>query len=128
MAAFDLGSRRIGVAVTDAKGAFISREDVLRRRNLLHDRAAISALLDAHPGATVVIGLPLRVDDTEGEQARRTRRWAHDLFGSRPEHIVFRDERLTTSAAAAAGADPDTIDARAAELLLLDYLREPEIT
>ncbi len=128
MAAFDLGSRRIGVAVTDAAGSFVSRQDVLRRRNRVHDRAAINALLDAYPGATVVIGLPLRADDTEGEQATRTRRWAHDLFDGRPERIVFRDERLTTSAAAGAGADRATIDARAAELLLLDYLREPEIT
>ncbi len=128
MAAFDLGSRRIGVAVTDATGSFVSRRDVLRRRNLEHDRAAVGALLDAYPRATVVIGLPLRADDTEGEQARRTRRWSRDLFEGRPERIVFRDERLTTSAAAGAGADRATIDARAAELLLLDYLREPEIT
>lgn len=89
---------------------------------------AINALLDAHPAATVVVGLPLGADGTEGEQARRTRRWARDLFDGRPERIVFRDERLTTSAAAGAGADRSTIDARAAELLLLDYLREPEIT
>ena len=126
VAAFDLGARRIGVAVTDATGAFVAWRGVIRRHDDARDRAAIAAVLDAHVRATIVVGLPLRMDQTEGEQARRTRQWTARLFADRPESVLFRDERLTSQAAQAAGAPPASDDAQAAEVLLLDYLSQPQ--
>lgn len=121
----DLGARRIGLAVTDAGGAFVATQTVLERRSLDADRTALSALLDDYPVATIVVGLPLNMDGTEGPQARRSRRWAADLFAGRAEPIVFQDERLTTDSARQAGAGTAQADAAAAALILLDFLREP---
>jgi putative Holliday junction resolvase len=126
VAAFDLGARRIGVAVSDAAGAFVVWRGVLQRSSPLSDRQAVTAILEEYPNSTIVVGLPLLMDETEGAQALRSRQWAESLFAARPETLVFRDERLTTDAARQRGDDRTGVDAQAAEVLLLDYLREPD--
>ena len=75
--------------------------------------------------AVLVVGLPLNMDGSEGFQARRTREWAAQMFQGRSERIVFRDERLTTFSAETADVRADEVHARSAEVLLLDYLMEP---
>ena len=121
--ALDLGERRIGVAMTDAGGSFVTMRQVLTRSGTSSDAAALGAILDAYPDATLVIGLPLNTDGTENAQAARSRRWAAQLLEGRREPVVWKDEHLTTQAARQDGAGDADIDARAAEILLLDYLR-----
>ena len=121
--ALDLGERRIGVAMTDAGGSFVTMRRVLTRAGGTGDSTALGAVLDAYPGATLVIGLPLNTDGTESAQAARHRRWASQLLGGRDEPVIWKDEHLTTQAARQAGADDADVDSRAAEVLLLDYLR-----
>ena len=121
--ALDLGERRIGLAMTDAGGSFVTVRQVLQRTGGSGDAAELSAVLDANPGATLVVGLPLNTDGTESAQATRTRRWASLLLEGRCEPVIWKDEHLTTQAARRGGATDADIDARAAEILLLDYLR-----
>ena len=121
--ALDLGERRIGVAMTDAGGAFVAMRKVLIRSGGSGDATALGAILDAYPGATLVIGLPLNTDGTENAQAVRSRRWAAQLLQGRNEPVIWKDEHLTTQAARRDGAGSADVDARAAEILLLDYLR-----
>ena len=121
--ALDLGERRIGVVMTDAGGSFVTMQQVVRRTGGGDDAAALGAILDAYPGATLVVGLPLNTDGTEGAQAARSRRWAVQLLRGRSEPVIWKDEHLTTQAARHAGAGDADVDARAAEILLLDYLR-----
>lgn len=121
--ALDLGERRIGVAITDAGGSFVTVREVVVRTGGGGDRAALGAILDAYPGATLVIGLPLNTDGTESAQAARSRRWAAQLLRGRSEPAIWKDEHLTTQAARRDGVGDADVDARAAELLLLDYLR-----
>ncbi len=121
--ALDLGERRIGVAMTDASGAFVAVRQVVTRRGGIRDATALKAVLDAYPGATIVIGVPLNTDGSESPQAVRNRRWANKLLEGRSEPVVWRDESLTTQAARRDGAGDADVDARAAEILLLDYLR-----
>lgn len=121
--ALDLGERRIGVAMTDADGSFVTMRQMLQRTGGSGDAAALGAILDAHPGATLVVGLPLNTDGTESAQAVRTRRWAAQLLDGRNEPVVWKDEHLTTQAARRSGAADADVDARAAEILLLDYVR-----
>ena len=109
--------------MTDAGGSFVTVRQVLQRTGGIGDAAELSAVLDANPGATLVIGLPLNTDGTESAQARRTRRWAGQLLEGRSEPVVWKDEHLTTQAARRGGAAEADVDARAAEILLLDYLR-----
>lgn len=121
--ALDLGERRIGVAMTDAGGSFVAVRQVLRRTGARGDQAALGVILDTYPNATLVIGLPLNTDGTEGEQAARSRRWAAQLLQGRSEPVIWKDEHLTTQTARQEGAGDADVDARAAEILLLDYLR-----
>lgn len=121
--ALDLGERRIGVAITDAGGSFVTMRDVLKRTGRRADRDVVGSILDAYPGATIVIGLPLNTDGTESAQAARSRRWAAQLLEGRGEPVIWKDEHLTTQAARRDGAGDVDVDARAAEILLLDYLR-----
>lgn len=121
--ALDLGERRIGVAMTDASGSFVTMRRVLTRSGTSGDATALGEMLDAYPGATLVIGLPLNTNGTENAQAARSRRWAARLLEGRPEPVIWKDEHLTTQAARRDGAGEADIDARAAEILLLDYLR-----
>ena len=109
--------------MTDASGSFVTMRQVVRRTGGRKDAAALGAIFDAYPGATLVIGLPLNTDGTESAQATRTRRWATQLLEGRSEPVVWKDEHLTTQAARQGGAGTTDVDARAAELLLLDYLR-----
>lgn len=121
--ALDLGERRIGVAMTDAGGSFVTMRQVLKRTGGSADREVLGSTLDAYPGATLVIGLPLNTDGTESAQAARSRRWAAQLLEGRGEPVIWKDEHLTTQAARRDGAGEADVDARAAEILLLDYLR-----
>ena len=109
--------------MTDAGGAFVTMRRVLTRRGGRRDVTALAAILDAFPGATLVLGLPLNTDGTESAQAARSRRWAAQLLDGRTEPVIWKDEHLTTQAARRDGAEDPDVDARAAELLLLDYLR-----
>lgn len=119
----DLGSRRIGVAVTDAEGGFVAQRHVIHRRDLDRDRSEIASILDAYGGATILVGLPLSMDGSEGPQAKRTRLWADGLLGGRLETVVFRDERLTT-VAAKEQMPTEAVDAAAADVLVRDYLND----
>ena len=109
--------------MTDAGGSFVTMRQVVRRTGGRNDAAALSAILDAYPGATLVVGLPLNTDGTESAQAARNRRWATQLLKGRSEPVIWKDEHLTTQAARHGGAGTTDVDARAAELLLVDYLR-----
>lgn len=109
--------------MTDAGGSFVTMREVLRRTGGSADRDALSSVLDAFPGATLVIGLPLNTDGTESAQAARSRRWAAQLLEGRREPVIWKNEHLTTQAARQDGTGDADVDARAAEILLLDYLR-----
>ena len=104
----DLGSRRIGVAISDAAGGFVAHRHVIDRRNLPDDRAAVAAVLDDYPNATILVGLPLSMDGTEGPQAVRARQWARQLLEDRVERgsvsgRAAHDGRRSRSRATGAG-------------------------
>ena len=119
----DLGSRRIGVAISDAAGGFVAHRRIVERRDLVRDRAALAAIVADYPNATILVGLPLSLDGSEGPQAARTRQWARQLLADRWESVVLRDERLTTAAAQELSGERP-IDAVAAEVLVHDYLND----
>jgi len=118
-----LGSRRIGVAISDAAGGFVAHRHVIERRSLAGDRAAVAAILDDYPDATILVGLPLSMDGTEGPQAARSRQWARQLLDDCWDAVVFRDERLTTAAARDLARE-GPVDAVAAEVIVHDFMND----
>lgn len=125
----DHGSRRIGVAIGDTETGMAFARPAIRRRNLDDDLAIVGELSSGENASLVVIGLPLNMDGTEGEQAAKAR-----AFGEGVSRIglavAYEDERLTSWEAAErmasggqrASRDSGELDSAAARLILQQYL------
>jgi putative Holliday junction resolvase len=77
--AIDLGTRRIGVAVTDALGLTAQPHSMIARHGGVRDLEAIGRLVREFEARTVVLGLPLEWDGTEGRAAQSARAFAARL-------------------------------------------------
>jgi putative holliday junction resolvase len=96
----DLGTRRIGLAVADVDSSVVRPLATLRRSTSEREREAISRLLDEQGAEVIVIGLPLNMDGSEGDQARLTRAWAEEVLAPLGRPVCWQDERLTSERAA----------------------------
>ena len=95
----DVGTRRIGMAVSDALGITAQGLDTLQRRNKRSDFAELERAIREHEVREIVVGLPLRMSGAEGTQSGKMRAFAEELrkrFGL-PVHLW--DERLTSAEA-----------------------------
>lgn len=95
----DVGESRIGVALSDPLGATAQPLQTISRDEESPQR--IARLVVEEGAATVVVGLPLLMDGTEGEQARLVRRFVEDLRKAIDVPVELIDERLTTREAEA---------------------------
>ena len=130
--AIDLGSRRIGLAVSDRAGSMAFPHSVIERSNdPAADRAAIAAAVQETGATTVVVGLPLSLDGTDGPAARAARAQAGELADALGgTSVVLFDERLTTVSARAARVAAGrkgrrqraVVDSAAAAVLLQSWL------
>ena len=131
IAALDLGRRRIGVAVTDAASMGAHPVGIVERRALKHDLDAIAALLRDRQVSTIVVGLPLNMDGSEGPAANRARKFAERLAESLGVTVEMFDERLTsfeardrlTEMPARKGARKTGLDALAAVVILEGWMQ-----
>ena len=130
--AIDLGSRRVGIAVSDELQLTARALLVLPRSNwkkLVHDVARLVQEFDAR---AVVVGLPLRLDGSEGTEASRARSAARNLEISLRVPVFMQDERLTSKVAERAHytsknrASSKFADGDAAALILTDFLALPD--
>ena len=128
--ALDLGEKLVGVAVSDERLITTQRLPPLKRSNwkkLLQD---VRHLLERFDAKTIVVGLPLSMDGTEGDAAMNIRRLALNLAKSVQQPVYLHDERLTSQAAIenlkAEGVRPEEIpalvDGEAAATILRDFL------
>jgi len=124
----DIGSKRIGVAVSDEMGMLASPiAMVLRGRN---DRAEFRKLIAEWQPILLVSGLPTGMSGREGPQAAETRTYAESLATDLALPLVYWDERLSSAAAERSliesGVKRDDrkskIDAMAAAIMLQGYL------
>ncbi len=97
--ALDVGSKRIGVAVSDALGITAQGLDTIQRQNKRRDLAALEAVLKQYEVKEIVIGLPLRLSGAEGTQSEKMRAFAADIksYFKLPVHLW--DERWTSTEA-----------------------------
>jgi putative Holliday junction resolvase len=128
--ALDLGEKLVGAAISDERLVTTKRLAPLKRSNwkkLLQD---VRHLLERFDAQTIVVGLPLRMDGTEGDAAKKVRRLALNLAKSVRQPVYLQDERLTSRAAMenlkAEGVTPEEIpaliDGEAAAMILRDFL------
>jgi putative Holliday junction resolvase len=99
----DLGSRRIGIAVSDSAGTLATpRGTVVRSGDRDRDRRQLVELILEEEAVVVVVGLPLSLDGSHGTAATEATTEAELLRGLLEEHqigVELFDERLTTVSA-----------------------------
>jgi putative Holliday junction resolvase len=98
--ALDVGSRRLGVAVSDPTGTVASPLATVPRRTPAEDAQALASLAAEQDATVVVVGLPLTLAGRQGPAARAVRAYLDELRALLPG-LDFRlaDERLSTVAA-----------------------------
>ncbi len=117
LAGLDLGTKTIGVAVSDRLLSVASPLETIRRKKFSDDAAKLEAILDAREIGGLVLGLPRNMDGTEGPRAQSTRAFARNLIARRDYPVTFWDERLSTVAAERALLEADTTRKRRAEVI-----------
>jgi putative Holliday junction resolvase len=94
--AIDLGTRRVGLALSDEGGRFATPYDVLFVTTPQQATHAIVAVIEKEGAERLVVGLPLNMDDTLGPAAKNTIAWANDLAKRASKPLVYVDERLSS--------------------------------
>ncbi len=124
----DIGSRRIGVAVSDELGTIASPVGMIDQRKDV--AAQLRQLIATYSPAKLVVGLPVGLSGREGPQAAEVRGMAEELAEIAGLPLEYWDERLTTSIAEQTlisqgtrrDKRKDRVDAVAAAVILQGYL------
>ena len=129
--AFDIGNKRIGVAVSDPFNEYaMPCETYVRTRNFAADVAAVEKIAKDRGVGVIVCGMPVNYDGTESIQTVKTREFVDALRAATDLPIELEDERFTTMQARETqimgGVKRDerkkTIDSIAASYILESYL------
>jgi putative Holliday junction resolvase len=127
----DLGSKTIGLAISDSGLAVASPLETIRRTKFTADAEALIAAIGERGVGGLVLGLPKNMDGSEGPRAQSTRQFAANLMEKIDIPISLWDERLSTAEVERvliSEADMtrkrrgDVIDKMAASVILQNYL------
>ena len=131
--ALDLGSKTVGVAISDPLLLTAQGIEIIRRKEenkLRQTLARIEELISEYEVTQIVLGLPLNMDDSEGERAVTSREFKDKIERRTGIPVTMWDERLTTveadeimNEARIRGKDrKEYVDMIAAQIILEDYL------
>ncbi len=95
----DLGTKTIGIAISDTGRSLSSAHSTIRRTKFRDDAARLAQLVAENGVAGLILGLPLNMDGSEGPRVQSTRTFARNLAPVLDVPIAFWDERLSTAAA-----------------------------
>ena len=113
----DLGTKTIGVAVSDPDRRLATGVETLDRKAFKADAARLLALSGERNAVGFVLGLPINMDGSEGPRAQSTRAFARNLSNLTPLAIALWDERLSTAAVERELIGMDVSRARRAEVI-----------
>ncbi|HVB89993.1 MAG TPA: Holliday junction resolvase RuvX [Beijerinckiaceae bacterium] len=113
----DLGTKTIGVALSDVERRLASPLETIRRVKFSADARALLDLVRRYEAAAIVIGLPLNMNGSEGPRVQATRAFVRNLGALTDLPFVFWDERLSTAAVTRALIDQDASRAKRAEVI-----------
>jgi len=117
LAGLDLGTKTIGVAVSDTLRSVASPLSTIRREKFTLDAEKLLKILNDREIAGIVLGLPMNMDGSEGPRCQSTRAFARNLEKLTPLPITFWDERLSTVAAERAMLEADMSRKRRSEVI-----------
>ena len=126
----DFGDARIGLAISDPIGFFASGLETYNRKNLQADLQHIINLIKEKDVKTLVVGLPINMDGSQGIRVEKTKEFCEEIKKLVNIEIVYIDERLTTVQAEKMLIEQDVrredrkkvIDKVAATIILQSYL------
>jgi putative Holliday junction resolvase len=133
--ALDVGSKRIGVAITDPLGITAQGLDTIQRQNKRRDMEALGAILAKYEVQEMVVGLPLRLSGAEGTQSEKMRLFADDLRARFGITVHLWDERWTSTEANRLLRETDlsikkrgrAVDRMAAILILQSWMESRQV-
>ena len=128
--ALDIGTVRIGIATSDIMEIIASAYDVYKRKFLKADISYVAKLVADLSVGEIVIGLPLKMDGSEGQSVEMARQFGDELAKVVSVPIIYQDERLSTVSAERLLIESgmrrekrkDKIDSIAATIILQTYL------
>ena len=128
--ALDVGSKRIGVALSDPLKITAQGLQTFQRTTLEEDVKGLWQLIDEHEVSQLVVGLPKNMDGTIGFKAEEVQQFIADLTAERKIDVIWIDERFTTVSAERVLLEADVsrakrkkvIDKMAAVVILQSYL------
>ncbi|MFC4625801.1 Holliday junction resolvase RuvX [Daeguia caeni] len=134
IAGLDLGTKTIGLAISDLGLSFANPRPVIKRVKFTIDAQVLLKTLEAERVGAIIIGLPMNMDGTAGPRVQATRAFVRSMQPLTDLPFAFWDERLSTVAAERAligmdvsrGKRAERIDSAAAAFILqgaLDRLR-----
>ena len=126
----DLGTKTIGVAVSDLRRQVASPLRTIRREKFTLDAAELLKIVAEREIGGLILGLPMNMDGSEGPRAQATRAFVRNLSGRTDLPVFFWDERLSTVAATRSLIEADVsrrkrkkvIDKMAAVFILQGFL------
>ncbi len=113
----DLGTKTIGVAVSDSFQSVATPLETVKRKKFGIDAARLLDIIDKRSIGAIILGLPRNMDGSEGPRCQSTRAFARNLAPLVAIPIGFWDERLSTVAAERALLEADTTRKRRAEVI-----------
>ena len=134
MIGLDLGSKTIGVAISDLGRLIASPYKTITRKKFRKDCKNIASIIEHQQIAGVILGYPINMDGTYGPRAQSTRQFAVNLIDELGITLSLWDERLSTVAVTRTMIEADlsrarqkqVVDKMAAAFILqgaLDYLK-----
>jgi putative Holliday junction resolvase len=103
----DLGTKTIGLALSDVERRIATPLETLKRTKFTPDADAIRRVVDRFGVGGLVVGLPLNMDGTEGPRSQATRAFVRNLKPLVKIPVAFWDERLSTMAVTRTLMDAD---------------------
>ncbi|MBN2742007.1 MAG: Holliday junction resolvase RuvX [Rhodobacteraceae bacterium] len=117
VAGLDLGTKTIGVAVSDGLRSVATPLLTVKRKKFGLDAQALLAIVAERELRGLILGLPMNMDGSEGPRCQSTRAFARNLENLTDLPISFWDERLSTVAAERAMLEADLSRAKRAEAI-----------
>jgi len=111
----DLGTRTIGLALSDVEKRIATPLETIRRVKFTPDVQQIKALAERYEVGGLVFGLPLNMDGSEGPRSQATRAFVRNLRPLLPLPVLFWDERMSTMVVTRTLLDADTSRAKRAD-------------
>ncbi|WP_419952563.1 Holliday junction resolvase RuvX [Methylobacterium sp.] len=113
----DLGTKTIGLALSDVGRQIASPLETIRRVKFTPDVARLRLLCEAHQVGGLVMGLPLNMDGSEGPRVQATRSFVRNMKPLLDLPVLFCDERLSTAAVTRALIAADASRAKRGEVV-----------